>query len=72
MCGYYIISPVEVEGTLSVGDTHAAQGDGEVCGTAIESPMIVSCKIDLLKEQSIKFPQLETIGPVTNHLIKRI
>jgi len=28
-----------VEGALfSVGDTHAAQGDGEVCGTAIESP----------------------------------
>ena len=32
--------PVEVAGALfSVGDTHAAQGDGEVCGTAIESPM---------------------------------
>ena len=30
--------PVEVPGALfSVGDTHAAQGDGEVCGTAIES-----------------------------------
>ena len=24
---------------LSVGDGHAAQGDGEVCGTAIETPM---------------------------------
>ena len=34
--------PVEVAGALfSVGDTHAAQGDGEVCGTAIESPMSV-------------------------------
>ncbi len=66
--GTTLYLPVEVEGgLLSVGDTHAAQGDGEVCGTAIESPMIVSCKIDLLKEQSIKFPQLETIGPVTNH-----
>src|SRR5699024_6483735 len=29
--------PVGVEGALfSIGDTHAAQGDGEVCGTAIE------------------------------------
>ena len=38
-CTLYL--PVEVEGALfSVGDTHAAQGDGEACGTAIESPMI--------------------------------
>jgi acetamidase/formamidase len=32
--------PVEVEGALfSCGDGHAAQGDGEVAGTAIECPM---------------------------------
>ncbi|NBP73725.1 MAG: acetamidase, partial [Alphaproteobacteria bacterium] len=38
--GSVLYLPVEVEGALfSVGDTHAAQGDGEVCGTAIESPM---------------------------------
>jgi acetamidase/formamidase len=37
--GVTLYLPVEVEGALfSVGDTHAAQGDGEVCGTAIESP----------------------------------
>jgi acetamidase/formamidase len=37
-CELYL--PVEVAGALfSVGGTHAAQGDGEVCGTAIESPM---------------------------------
>ena len=35
--------PVEVTGALfSVGDTHAAGGDGEVCSTAIESPMEVT------------------------------
>ena len=40
--GTVLYLPVEVEGALfSVGDTHAAQGDGEVCGTAIESPMNV-------------------------------
>ena len=40
--GTVLYLPVEVEGALfSVGDTHAAQGDGEVCGTAIESPMSV-------------------------------
>ena len=39
--GTELYLPVEVAGGLfSVGDTHAAQGDGEVCGTAIESPMI--------------------------------
>ena len=36
--GTTLYLPVEVEGGLfSIGDTHAAQGDGEVCGTAIES-----------------------------------
>ncbi|MBN0315093.1 acetamidase/formamidase family protein, partial [Pseudomonas aeruginosa] len=36
--GTTLYLPVEVEGALlSIGDTHAAQGDGEVCGTAIES-----------------------------------
>jgi acetamidase/formamidase len=40
--------PVEVPGALlSIGDTHAAQGDGEVCGTAIESPMTVVVQIDV-------------------------
>ena len=40
--GTTLYLPVEVEGALfSIGDTHAAQGDGEVCGTAIESPMDV-------------------------------
>lgn len=40
--------PVAVPGALfSVGDTHAAQGDGEVCGTAIESPMKVRLRFGL-------------------------
>jgi len=48
--GAELYLPVEVEGALfSVGDTHAAQGDGEVCGTAIESPCTVAAKFELLK-----------------------
>ena len=44
--GTVLYLPVEVAGALfSVGDTHAAQGDGEVCGTAIESPMSVVARI---------------------------
>ena len=61
--------PVEVAGgLLSLGDTHAAQGDGEICGTAIESPMVVAVKIDLIKSADLKFPRFETDGPVTRHL----
>ena len=44
--GTVLYLPVEVAGALfSVGDTHAAQGDGEVCGTAIESPMASSLHV---------------------------
>lgn len=38
--GSTLFLPVEVDGALfSTGDGHAAQGDGEVSGTAIECPM---------------------------------
>jgi acetamidase/formamidase len=61
--------PVEVEGALfSIGDTHAAQGDGEVCGTAIESPMRVILSFDVVKGAAPQFPSFETPGPVTRHV----
>lgn len=56
--------PVEVAGALlSLGDTHAAQGDGEVCGTAIESAMDVTLKIEVARGAAPAFPRYETIGP---------
>jgi ABC-type dipeptide/oligopeptide/nickel transport system ATPase subunit/nicotinamidase-related amidase len=55
-------------GLFSIGDTHAAQGDGEVCGTAIESPMSVSVKLDLIKQKPLAMPRFTTPGPVTRHL----
>lgn len=56
--GAELYLPVEVEGGLfSLGDTHAAQGDGEVCGTAIESPMVVTLKLDLIKQADMAFPR---------------
>jgi acetamidase/formamidase len=56
--------PVEVEGALlSLGDTHAAQGDGEVCGTAIESPMRVEARVGLDKGWAPPAPRYETAGP---------
>ena len=67
--GATLYLPVEVEGALfSVGDTHAAQGDGEVCGTAIESPMDVTLKIELVKDANLRFPRFTTPGHVTRHL----
>jgi acetamidase/formamidase len=61
--------PVEVDGALlSIGDTHAAQGDGEVCGTAIESPIDVLVKIDLIKDAKISSPEFETSSAVTKHI----
>jgi acetamidase/formamidase len=57
--GARLLLPVAVPGALfSVGDTHAAQGDGEVCGTAIESPMTVALRFGLHKGGSLRFPRL--------------
>jgi acetamidase/formamidase len=54
----------EVDGALfSVGDTHAAQGDGEVCGTAIESPIDVALEFELVKGARLRSPRYVTPGP---------
>lgn len=67
--GSTLYLPVEVAGGLfSVGDTHAAQGDGEICGTAIESPMAVTLTLDLIKDAQLPGPRFTTSGPVTRHL----
>lgn len=67
--GTTLYLPVEVAGALfSIGDTHAAQGDGEVCGTAIESPMDVVLTVDLVKGANLRMPRFTTPGPVTRHL----
>lgn len=67
--GTTLYLPVEVAGALfSVGDTHAAQGDGEVCGTAIESPMNAVLTLDLVKGANLAMPRFTTPGPVTRHL----
>ena len=67
--GVTLYLPVEVDGALfSIGDTHAAQGDGEVCGTAIESQMEVEATIELVKDARLKSPRFTTTEPVTRHL----
>ncbi len=59
--GTTVYLPVFVEGALlSIGDTHAAQGDGEVCGTGLEAPMRVVLQVEVQKGRSIPEPQYET------------
>ena len=70
--GTTLVLPVEVAGALfSVGDTHAAQGDGEVCGTAIESPMSVALRFDVVRGGAPRFPRLELPEAPTRHLDAR-
>jgi acetamidase/formamidase len=58
--GATLLLPVGVEGALfSVGDTHAAMGDGEVCGTAVESAMTISVRLSTVPDHPIPFPQLQ-------------
>lgn len=60
--GTTVYLPVAVEGAnFSIGDTHAAQGDGEVSGTAIEAPMRIVLELNVVKGgRSIPEPQYET------------
>ncbi|WP_458206068.1 acetamidase/formamidase family protein [Haladaptatus sp. NG-SE-30] len=62
--GSTLYLPVEVDGALfSIGDCHAAQGDGEVCVTGIEASMTVTTRLRLLPDRTIEQPQFETAGP---------
>lgn len=51
VAGSTLYLPVAVaDAMLSLGDGHAAQGDGEVGGTAIECPMTTTLTVDLVRE----------------------
>lgn len=64
--GATLYLPIEVPGALySMGDGHAAQGDGEVCGTAIETPMRASVRLTVRKDLRVEEPQFLTAGPLT-------
>lgn len=60
--GTIMYFPVFVEGALfSIGDMHAAQGAGEVCGTAVEIPGRVVYEVNVIKGgRIISEPQYET------------
>ncbi len=58
--GTILYFPVFVEGALfMIGDGHAAQGDGEICGTGLECPLEVTLKVDVIKKKAIRWPRFE-------------
>lgn len=58
--------PIAVPGALfSLGDAHAAQGDGEVCITAIETGMTSTLRFSLRRDFVLEAPELRTAGPLT-------
>jgi formamidase len=69
--GTTLLIPVWAEGALfSVGDAHFAQGDGEVCGTAIEMAATFSAELHLRKGEaarrgirSVQFSREEYVVP---------
>ncbi|MFB9808072.1 acetamidase/formamidase family protein [Haladaptatus pallidirubidus] len=62
--GSTLYLPIEVDEALfSIGDCHAAQGDGEVCVTGIEASMTVTVRLRLISDMNIEQPQFETAGP---------
>lgn len=46
-------------GRLFIGDAHACQGDGEVCGVAVEYATTTTIRVDLIKGWTIDWPRLE-------------
>ncbi len=64
VAGCSLFLPIEVEGGLfSIGDGHAVQGDGEVCGTAIECPMDrVAVTFRLHPHLALKAPRARVRG----------
>jgi acetamidase/formamidase len=59
--GAIVRYPVFVEGArFYVGDPHFAQGDGEICGTAIEASLDVRLRLSVERGTRIASPILET------------
>lgn len=59
--GTTVFLPVSVPGAgLALGDGHARQGDGEICGVAVEAAMVVTLIVEVLKGVTLGRPRLET------------
>lgn len=59
--GSIVYLPVHVAGALlSIGDGHAAQGDGEVSGTAIETSLATTLTVAVRKGKPLRYARIET------------
>jgi acetamidase/formamidase len=59
--GNSVYLPVDVEGGyLFVGDCHAAQGDGEICGISVEVPATVTLRVETVPEMDLSWPRIES------------
>jgi amidase len=58
--GNTVYFPVNVKGgLLYLGDGHAAMGDGEAAGSAIEVPLKARVQVSVIKGRKIEWPQFE-------------
>ena len=63
VAGTTLYLPIPVDGALfSAGDGHAAQGDGEVSGTAIEAPVAARVTLDLRDDLLLEWPAARIDG----------
>lgn len=59
--GSTLFLPVHTEGALfSCGDGHGAQGDGEVCVTAIETALQGRFRLSVRRDMDVTYPEAET------------
>ena len=58
--GNTVYFPVNVKGgLLYIGDGHAAMGDGEIAGSAVEVPLKARVQLGVIKGRKISWPQFE-------------
>ena len=63
--GTILYLPVWVDGGyLSFGDVHAAQGDGELNGTALEITAEVTLKLEVLEGRLVEWPRIESVSHI--------
>ena len=59
--GNTLYLPVDVDGGyLFLGDCHAAQGDGEICGISVEVPATVTLRVDTVSDADLSWPRIES------------
>src|SRR6202043_13204 len=68
IAGSTLYLPVQVPGALfSVGDAHFAQGDGESCGTAVETSATFVARFDVLKGEATRRRQSDPSYVLPGH-----